>query len=136
MNRLLTFFTVLILLSVTYIQAQTFPRAFEIKEPSGLEIVYGGIIAGVDFDEDGLPDVYAVNGQTDVDQYDLTPRIYKFEWNPITSSWDSVWGAIAPVEMQNTWPGLAYGDLDEDGKPEIYWAPTNNIGTDLNPARI
>ncbi len=136
MNRLFTLLTVLLLLSISYIQAQTFPRTAEIKDPSGLERGFGAIVAGVDFDQDGLPEIYAVNTNMIDEPYELTPRIYKFEWNPVTSEWDSVWGAVAPVELQNTWPALAYGDLDKDQKPELYWAPINNIGTDLNPARI
>ena len=136
MNRLFTLLTVLLLLSISYIQAQTFPRTAEIKDPSGLERGFGAIVVGVDFDQDGLPEIYAVNTNMIDEPYELIPRIYKFEWNPVTSEWDSVWGAVAPVELQNTWPALAYGDLDKDQKPELYWAPINNIGTDLNPARI
>jgi len=136
MNRLFTFLTVLLLLSISYTQAQTFPRTAEIKDPAGLERGFGAVVAGVDFDGDGLPEIYAVNTNMIDEPYELTPRIYKFEWNSVTSAWDSVWGAVAPVELQNTWPALAYGDLDKDQKPELYWAPVNNIGTDLNPARI
>ncbi len=136
MNRLTTLFTVLLLLSFSYTQAQTFPRTAEIKDPAGLERGFGAVVAGVDFDGDGLPEIYAVNTNMVDEAYELTPRIYKFEWNTVTSTWDSVWGAVAPVELQNTWPALAYGDIDKDNKMELYWAPVNNIGTDLNPARI
>ncbi|MDY0082767.1 MAG: T9SS type A sorting domain-containing protein, partial [Ignavibacteriaceae bacterium] len=117
--------------------AQTFPRTAEISDPSGLESGFGNVIAGVDFDGDGLPEIYACNTDfTDVRPYELIPRLYKFEWNPTTATWDSVWGAIAPVPKQNTWPALAWGDIDKDGKPEIYWGPVNFIDTDPNPARV
>jgi len=124
------------LLSVSYTQAQTFPRTAEIKDPAGLERGFGAVVAGVDFDGDGLPEIYAVNTNMIDEPYELIPRIYKFEWNATSSAWDSVWGAVAPVELQNTWPALTYGDIDKDNKMELYWAPVNNIGTDLNPARI
>ena len=56
---------------------------------------------------------------------EVVPKIYKFEWNITTASWDSVWGAVIPGQSQNTWPAFTWGDLDQDGKPEIYWAPVN-----------
>jgi len=118
------------------IVAQTFPRVAEITDPSELEAGFGGVIAGVDFDGDGLPEIYAVNTNFVDRPYEVIPRIYKFEWNPTTATWDSVWGAIAPVPLQNTWPALTWGDIDKDGKPEIYWGPVNNIGSDPNPARV
>ncbi len=120
----------------SFIIAQTFPRTAEISDPSGLEAGFGNIIAGVDFDGDGLPEIYACNTNFIDRAYEVIPRIYKFEWNPTTATWDSVWGALAPVPKQNTWPALAWGDIDKDGKPEIYWGVVNNISTDPNPARI
>jgi len=125
MNRLFSFLLLFTFVSLTSIQAQTFPRAFEIKDPSALERGFGGVIAGVDFDQDGLPEIYACNTNMVDGAYELVPRIYKFELNPVTSTYDSVWGAVAPLTLQNTWPAFTYGDLDKDGKPEIYWAPVN-----------
>ena len=86
---------------------------------------FGNFVAGVDFDGDGLPEIYACNTNMIDREGELVPRIYKFEWNESTSSWDSVWSATAPLDKQNTWPALAWGDLDKDGRPEIYWAPVN-----------
>jgi hypothetical protein len=125
MNQLIykTLFSFLLLSSL--ILAQTLTRTAEIKEPSGLERGFGGVIAGVDFDGDGLPEIYACNSNFVDGDYELVPRLYKFEWNPTTSSWDSVWCAVIDGQLQNTWPALAWGDLDKDGKPEIYWAPVN-----------
>ena len=136
MNRLSYFFVLFIVLLSTIISAQTFTRTAEIKDPSGLERGFGAIVSGVDFDGDGLPEIYACNTNMIDEAYELIPRLYKFEWNPTTASWDSVWGTIAPVPLQNTWPALAWGDLDKDGRPELYWGPVNNIGSDLNPSRI
>lgn len=136
MNRFHYLFVLLAFLLTTVVSAQTLPRAAEIKDPSALERGFGAIIAGVDFDGDGLPEIYACNTNMVDGPYEVIPRLYKFEWNPTTATWDSVWGTVAPVELQNTWPALTYGDVDKDGKPEIYWGPVNNIGSDLNPARI
>ena len=113
------------LLFVINAQAQLFTRTAEIKEPSNKERGFGGIIAGVDFDKDGKPEIYACNTNMVDGAYELIPRIYKFEWNKTTAKWDSVWSATAPLTEQNTWPAFAWGDLDKDGRPEIYWAPVN-----------
>lgn len=86
---------------------------------------FGNFVAGVDFDGDGLPEIYACNTNMIDRAGELIPRIYKFEWNESTSSWDSVWSTTAPYTEQNTWPAFAWGDLDKDGRPEIYWAPVN-----------
>jgi len=86
---------------------------------------FGNFIAGVDWDKDGLPEIYAVNANYIDRDGELVPKIYKFEWNPTTTQWDSVWGAILPAQAQNTWIGLAWGDLDKDGKPELIWCPSN-----------
>jgi Secretion system C-terminal sorting domain/FG-GAP-like repeat len=126
MRKLLTtllFFSVIISLNAQ----DVFERSSTIHtlkyEPGGGG--FGNIIAGVDFDGDGLPEIYACNTNFIDRDGELIPRLYKFEWNETTSSWDSVWGATAPLDFQNTWPALAWGDLDKDGKPEIYWAPVN-----------
>lgn len=125
MKRVTYFFLFLAFLYVGSIQAQLLTRTAEIKEPSGKERGYGGVIAGVDFDKDGKPEIYACNTNMVDGAYELVPRIYKFELNPVTAKWDSVWSATAPLEKQNTWPGFEWGDLDKDGRPEIYWAPVN-----------
>ena len=139
MNRLAYFVLFLLVTFSINVSAQLFNRTAEIKEPSGLERGFGGVIAGVDFDQDGLPEIYACNTNMVDGNYEVIPRIFKFEWNMTTSTWDSVWGAVAPVsiiELQNTWPAFTYGDLDNDNKMEIYWGPVNNFNTILNPARV
>ena len=139
MNRLAYLVLFLLVSFSINISAQLFTRTAEIKEPSGLERGFGGVVAGVDFDQDGMPEIYACNTNMIDEPYEVIPRIYKYEWNMTTSSWDSVWGVVAPIniiELQNTWPAFTSGDLDNDGKPEIIWGPVNNFSTILNPARV
>ncbi len=95
---------------------------------------FGNIVAGVDFDGDGLQEMYAVNNDWfDVFGKDLTPRIYKYELNA-DGVWEIVWSTVlVGVEYQNTWPPLAAADLDQDGRQEIVWGPTNNLAGGLNP---
>ncbi|MDQ7817241.1 MAG: T9SS type A sorting domain-containing protein [Melioribacteraceae bacterium] len=123
MKRISIYFLFISLLFVTQISAQLFTRTAEIKEASGLEGGFGGVIAGVDFDKDGKPEIYACNTNMIDRDYELIPRLYKFEWNG--TKWDSVWSATAPIATQNTWPALTWGDLDKDGRPEIYWGVVN-----------
>jgi len=96
----------------------------------------GNLIAGVDFDKDGKTEIYLVNDMWTTGSTGETPRIYKLEKEG--SEWKVVWKAVAPVEKQNTWPFLTHGDLDKDGKEEVYWGIVNNISgtTVLNPYRI
>ncbi len=99
---------------------------------------FGNLVVGVDFDNDGQPEIYACNTNFIDRDDELIARIYKFEWNEATSSWDSVWGAIPGIPLQNTWPALTWGDLDKDGKPEIIWSPVNYLdaSTNPNPSRV
>lgn len=133
MNRQIYFFVLVTSLFSMQIFTQTLTRTAEIKDPSALEFGFGNIIAGVDFDQDGMPEIYAVNANIDDRPYELKARIYKFEWNPTTATWDSVWGAIGDVPQQNTFPALTWGDMDKDGKPEIYWGPSNFLDAGFNP---
>lgn len=123
---------------VAPVQAQKqFVRVAEIPadtlDPGG----FGNIVAGVDFDKDGKKEIYAVNNDWyDLAGKDLTPRIYKYEQDG--SSWKVVWSTALDIPLQNTWPALTWGDLDKDGKSEIYFGPVNNLNatTNPNPARI
>jgi len=141
MNRLAYLFIFLFIVSSSLIFSQTIPRVAEITDPAGLEEGgFGNGIAGVDWDQDGLPEIYACNTNMVDRTNELVPKIYKFEWNPVTSEWDSVWGVVAPVtliDLQNTWPAFAYGDVDKDGKSEIFWGPVNflpdNTFPNINP---
>ncbi len=115
-------------------QQAIFERAGEIPVPAIENAGFGNVIAGVDLDGDGAQEVYAVNNMYDLGGNELTPRIYKFEWNG--SSWDSVWSAEAPLTAQNTWPALTWGDWDKDGKYEVIWGPVNNFAAGPTPYRV
>jgi hypothetical protein len=136
MRKFYLFLITLFLVSLINLQAQdTFTRTAQIpptNEPNG----YGNLIAGVDFDGDGWPEIYAVNNNTVDDPGALVPRIYKFEWNGTV--WENVWMAEMDIPLQNTWPALTYGDVDKDGKMEIWWSPVNwtDATSNPNPSRI
>ncbi|MCC6255175.1 MAG: T9SS type A sorting domain-containing protein [Ignavibacteriaceae bacterium] len=128
MNRLLTLLAILFLVSFFNVQAQEiFTRSSTIHtltyEPGGGG--FGGFVAGVDLDEDGIPEIYACNANYIDRDGEMVPKIWKFEWNETTAAWDSVWGATLPGQGQNTWVGFTIADLDKDGKPEIVWCPPN-----------
>lgn len=121
------------------LQAQDrFDRSAQIQPDTLDNGGIGGIVAGVDFDNDGLMEMYVVNNNwNDKIGYENVPRIYKWERNA-NGEWETVWSTRLPLDFQNTWPALDKGDLDNDGKMEIIWAPVNNFGGGLqpNPERI
>jgi hypothetical protein len=137
MRPFLLMFFIVLFFTFSLVGQQNLQRIFEIPT-SDFEVGgFGNIIAGVDFDGNGLPEIYLCNTNM-IDRPDeLIPRLYKFEWNPVTETWDNVWTAVSDIPLQNTWPALAWGDLDGDGKPEIYWGPVNFTSSENpNPARI
>ena len=68
---------------------------------------FGNIIAGVDWDKDGKPDLYTVSANyIDTRPGELIPKIYKFEWNTATATWDSVWGATLDGTKYLDWSCL------------------------------
>lgn len=121
---------------LVFAQADKFKRSFEIPVPNSENTGFGEFIAGVDFDGDGKKEIYAVNNMLDQGGDELIPRMYKFEFDG--QKWDSVWSTIITnIPQQNSWAALTTGDLDNDGKPEIIWGPTNNFNTEnTNPPRI
>lgn len=131
-----TLFTILLGLFLTgSIFGQAFPRVGEIPLPTG-ESSFGNMIAGVDFDGDGRPEIYAVNNNWNDAGAELIPKIFKYEWDGAT--WTMVWSATLSIPKQNTWPALTYGDWDNDNKMEVIWGPVNftDATTNPNPARI
>lgn len=101
-------------------------------EPGG----FGNVIAGVDFDGDGALEIYAVNDNWADGDYEVIPRMYKFEWNG--AYWEIVWQTVIPgIPAQNTWPAMDYADTDGDGKMEIFFGPVNFLTTESqNPSRV
>ncbi|MBE2279761.1 MAG: T9SS type A sorting domain-containing protein [Ignavibacteriaceae bacterium] len=135
MHKIKYLVVLIMLLFVANISAQqNFTRTAQITDPSMLERGFGEVLAGLDIDGDGWPEIYAINTNMVDGDYEVIPRIYKFEWNGTT--WDSVWGATAPVDLQNTWPTLDIADLDGDGRPELVWTIVNYFSSNLNPYRI
>ena len=119
------------------VYAQDFVRGTELPVPDA-DLNVGGIgnmVAGVDFDGDGMLEVYLVNNNWGDTADELVPRIYKYEHQD--TGWALVWKAIPNVPKQNTWPPLEVADLDGDGKMELVWGVINNTDADNpNPARI
>ncbi|HEX2962733.1 MAG TPA: T9SS type A sorting domain-containing protein [Ignavibacteriales bacterium] len=96
---------------------------------------YGNLIAGVDLDNDGKTEIYACNSNANDKPEELIPRLYKYELTD--GKWELVWSTEMKDMWQNTWPVIALGDLDKDGKKEIIWGPANWVDTEHpNPARV
>ncbi|MCF6268491.1 MAG: T9SS type A sorting domain-containing protein [Melioribacteraceae bacterium] len=130
-------FAILFLTTSLFAQ-ESFTRTYEIPVPEIENTGLGEIVAGVDWDGDGRLEIYAVNNMLDQGGSEEIPKIYKFEFNPDAGTWDSVWMAtIIDIPQQNSWGAVTTGDWDQDGKPEIIWAPANYLsGANPNPPRI
>ncbi len=128
-------FTIAILSSLAF--GQAFTRVGEIPLPTG-EGAWGSIISGVDFDGDGLKEIYTVNQNWNDGGFpgELVPKIYKYEFDGF-GAMQLVWSDVSEIPLQNTWPALTYADLDADGKMEVIWCPVNFLGSsNPNPNRI
>jgi hypothetical protein len=128
----------LVFLSTTLLADDVFPRVGVIDADTLDVGGFGYVIAGMDYDNDGKNEIYAVNTDWhDVTGKDLVPRIYKYE-ETSPGVWETVWSTRLALDFQNTWAPLAAADLDGDGKGEVVWGPVNNFGGGLqpNPERI
>ncbi|MBU0472820.1 MAG: VCBS repeat-containing protein [Bacteroidetes bacterium] len=111
-----------------------FQRSNVIEGPDG---GFGGVVTGMDYDADGLMDLYAINDNwSDTPNGELIPKLYKYEF--VSGAWVLRWSSRIPgMDFQNTWPALTAGDMDKDGKGEIQWCPVNNFGAgNEDPDRI
>ncbi|HZW39655.1 MAG TPA: FG-GAP-like repeat-containing protein [Ignavibacteriaceae bacterium] len=135
-KNMLLLSTLLVFFLISTSNSQTMIRVGSIPVPAYEEDGWGNAISGVDFDGDGRQEIYVVNNNYADVPNGLIPKIFKYEFNGTT--WDSVWGATLDIPKQNSWPPLAYGDLDKDGKMEIIWAPVNFLDATVNanPNRI
>jgi DNA/RNA endonuclease YhcR with UshA esterase domain len=140
MRKTITLFVsifLVIAVNILFAQQERFVRQTTIAVPSAECAGFGNMISGVDLDGDGKVEIYAVNNNwNDSAPCELVPRIYKFEFDG--TKWDTVWKAQLNIPLQNTWPPLAVGDLDNDGKKEIIWGPINflDAANNPNPPRI
>ncbi|MCB0730527.1 MAG: T9SS type A sorting domain-containing protein [Ignavibacteriae bacterium] len=128
--------TVVLFSSSLFAQQAIFERAGQIEVPAIENAGFGNIVAGVDLDGDGNVEVFAVNNMYDLGGAELVPRVYKFEWNPVSETWDSVWSAETDLTSQNTWPAMTTGDWDGDGKFEVIFGPVNSSSAGDHPSRI
>ena len=113
---------------------EQFIRTSRLPSPDG---GFGNVVAGMDYDGDGLTEMYAVNNDwSDGPNGELVPTIYKYEL--VNGGMVLRWQTTLPgVSLQNTWPVLLAGDWDGDGKGEIIWCPVNNLGSENpNPPRV
>ena len=124
----------LIVFSSTTAQ-DTFTRIDSILVPEIENCGFGEIVSGVDFDNDGKLEIYAVNNMHDIGGNEETPRIYKYEYNG--TEWELVWDEYSrDIVIQNSWAGLTWGDWDGDSKNEIIWAPANYLDPSTTPPNI
>ena len=137
--KLVTFFVAFILL-FSFAIAQNIERADPIPVPEpnvNGESGTGNIVTDVDFDGDGLTDVFVASHNWGDGDTEMVPRLYKYE--KVEGTWTIVWSCSlkAGLDKQNTWPALSHGDLDGDGLQEIIWGPVN-WATDAypNPDRL
>lgn len=123
------------------VSAQTASNGFSVAwslDPTGNALFpfsgYGSqdVRAGMDFDGDGKREILFNMDET------LAPGgpdpgkigIYLFENNG-NDSYQYVWSFIVP-ENGNSLPGMAYGDIDDDGLMEIYFGQAPSAGSNDN----
>lgn len=93
-----------------------------------------------DLDNDGKKEFLVIVDAASTQPADTTmPSILRFEANG-NNKYDLVWSAKIPYQIgiKGSWPCLEVGDLDKDGKQEIYFGLPLDARTtsDPNPARL
>jgi tetratricopeptide (TPR) repeat protein len=87
--------------------------------------INGGGVGVVDFDRDGWPDVYFTQGSKDPQDRDQTEHLDRLYRNLGNGHFADVTGPAHLVENAFS-QGIAVGDVDNDGFPDIY---VGNIGS-------
>ncbi|MFH1851718.1 MAG: FG-GAP-like repeat-containing protein [Candidatus Neomarinimicrobiota bacterium] len=142
LKRLWPFIAILLIAVPALVLAQTtydgFTVAWELDPNTADNIMaregYGGysVKTGMDFDHDGRREILLTLDET------LAPGgpdpghidVYLYE-NDGDDSYSYVWSFGSP-ELGNSQPGLAYGDIDEDGLYEIYFGIPPAVGSNDN----
>lgn len=116
---------------------QLFTRVGILPLPAPENAGFGNILAGQDFDGDGKAEIYLPNNNWNNVGQELIPSIYKYEYDGAVN-FNLVWQAtLAPsLVLQNTWPPIAEGDLDNDGRKEVIWGPINYSPYPANTPRV
>ena len=97
----------------------------EVNALNKFHCINGGGVGVVDFDRDGWPDLYFTQGSKDPqdrDQNDHLDRLFRNLGDGHFADVTSQAGIVEPAYSQ----GIAVGDIDNDGFPDIYVA---NIGS-------
>ena len=84
--RALSWLLVLLIVGTLPLAAQTdlYARKFVLPHPTP-DIGWGNAVAGVDFDGDGMFEIYAVNNNMYDQPQEMMPAIYKYELDTLTN---------------------------------------------------
>jgi hypothetical protein len=80
---------------------------------------HGGGLNWIDYDDDGLPDLFMING------FNLSAHLYRNNGDGTFTNEDALLPTLANVEMM----GSVFGDYDNDGDSDIYIFTDTENGT-------